>query len=34
MVNLIEVLPVFALALIIVCLPLLSDGPPGSGSKM
>ena len=34
MVNLIEVLPVLALALIIACLPLLSDEPPGSGSKM
>jgi hypothetical protein len=28
MVNLIDVLPVLALALMIACIPLISDGPP------
>jgi len=29
MVNPLEILPVLALALLIVCIPLLCDGPPG-----
>jgi hypothetical protein len=36
MVNPLEIMPILALALIIVCLPLLADGPPqgpGPNSK-